>query len=67
MGRNSHARDWKRLLYLAELTQYTNHFVDAQVVGRIIRPRQNQTQKYFLYCNMTVFGFHSPKISGKYD
>lgn len=47
-------------------TETIYHFRDAQVVGTIIRPRQKQTKKYFLYCNMTVFGFHSPNIRRKY-
>lgn len=49
-------------------TETTYHFVDAEVVGTVLRPKQkpNQTKKYFLYCNMTVFGFHSPKIGEKY-
>lgn len=46
-------------------TKTVSHAVDAQVVGTIIRPRQNQTKKYFVYCDMTVFGFHRPKIRGK--
>lgn len=58
VGSNFHTCDCKCLLSLPEPKPYTTTH-EGLIMDTVLKAKQNQAKWYFLYSNVTVFGFYS--------